>query len=78
MTTQSIIVYRNPIEAHFWESGMMFPLLVSLGIFAAVLIVLCKLFEKKMRFNKNSNFFLAVFCAVSAVPAILAFNYLNI
>lgn len=78
MSTQSIIVYRNPAEAHLWESGMVFPLMASLGVFALVLVALCKLFETKMRFNKNSNFFLAVFCAVSAVPAVLMFNYLNI
>lgn len=57
---------------------MVFPLMASLGVFALVLIALCKIFEKKMRFNRHSNFFLGIFCAVSAVPAVLMFNYLNI
>ena len=34
-----LIVYRNPVEAAFWESGMLFPLLVSIfvGVFAAIM-----------------------------------------
>lgn len=34
-----LIVYRNPVEAAFWESGMLFPLLVSIfvGLFAAIM-----------------------------------------
>lgn len=40
--TQSIIVYRNPAEAAFWESGMAFPMMVGLGVgFVAV-----KLYER--------------------------------
>lgn len=34
--TQSIIVYRNPVEAAFWESGMAFPLVC--GIIAALIV----------------------------------------
>lgn len=30
MTTQSIIVYRNPLEAAFWESGLLFPLMCAM------------------------------------------------
>ena len=33
---QSIIVYRNPIEAMFWESGLVFPLIV--GVVAAMVV----------------------------------------
>ena len=32
MTTQSIIVYRNPAEAALWESGMVFPLICGMVI----------------------------------------------
>ena len=31
MTTQSIIVYRNPAEAMLWEGGYVFPLIAGLG-----------------------------------------------
>lgn len=35
---QSIIIYRNPLEAYFWESGMMFPVVAGtiLGVIAGV------------------------------------------
>lgn len=35
--TTSIIVYRNPIEAAIWESGMVFPGIVALFTFAIVM-----------------------------------------
>lgn len=37
--TQSIIVYRNPMEAMFWESGMMFPIMVGvvIGLFSGMI-----------------------------------------
>lgn len=40
--TQSIIVYRNPAEAAFWESGMAFPMMVGLGVG----FVAAKLYER--------------------------------
>jgi len=30
--TQSVIVYHNPIEAAFWESGLLFPLVVGIVV----------------------------------------------
>lgn len=38
--TESIIVYRNPAEAAFWESGMAFPLMVAMvnAVIAAVFV----------------------------------------
>jgi hypothetical protein len=30
MTTQSIIVYRNPAEAALWESGAVFPIMCAM------------------------------------------------
>jgi uncharacterized integral membrane protein len=38
---QSIIVYRNPMEAAFWESmsgGAMFPIMVGIVVFFAVFL----------------------------------------
>lgn len=35
---QSVIVYRNPLEAAFWESGMIFPLFC--GMIVAVIAAL--------------------------------------
>jgi hypothetical protein len=36
---QSIIVYNSLAEAMLWESGMMFPLLVSLCVLFATVVV---------------------------------------
>ena len=36
--TQSIIVYRNPMEAKLWESGLVFPVIA--GMVTAVIVAL--------------------------------------
>jgi len=45
--TQSIIVYRNPIEAAFWESGLIFPLMVALFVGFITILATSKLVEMK-------------------------------
>lgn len=40
MSTQSIIVYRNPAEQAFWESGIMVPLTGSLLAFMIVFVIM--------------------------------------
>ena len=45
-TTHSIIVYRNPAEAHFWESGMAFPLMVALFVGFVVALAAGHFYEK--------------------------------
>lgn len=45
---QQIIVYRNPLEAAFWNSvsgGQLFPILVGVVVFFAVFLTLNKLVE---------------------------------
>ena len=37
-TTHSIIMYRNPLEQQFWESGMAFPLMVAMFVFFVVFL----------------------------------------
>lgn len=46
MTTQSIIVYRNPLEAAFWESGIIFPVVVGIVLAACTATALNWLFIK--------------------------------
>ena len=45
-TAQSIIVYRNPAEAMFWESGMAFPLMVALFVGFVVALAAGHFYEK--------------------------------
>ena len=44
--TQSIIVYRSPAEAAFWESGMAFPLIVGMVVGVLLAVAAVKLYEK--------------------------------
>ena len=56
---QSIIVYRSPAEAHFWESGMAFPLMVSMVASLITTILVLKinsvLQRKKSYFDRHRN-----------------------
>lgn len=51
MNTQSIIVYRNPAEAAFWESGMAFPLMSGLFVGFIVFVIGATILDK---FTKKS------------------------
>ena len=44
--TQSIIVYRNPMEQQFWESGMIVPLGAGMLTFLIVTYSLAMAMEK--------------------------------
>ena len=55
MTTQSIIVYRNPMEAAFWESGMAFPLMVGLVLSLAVALGLNWIFVRYNQWQYRRN-----------------------
>lgn len=46
MTTQAIIVYRNPAEAAFWEGGMVFPLIVGLIVGVIVAVIAATMYDK--------------------------------
>lgn len=35
-----IIVYRNPVEAAFWQSGLLFPLIVAMVVAVIVALAL--------------------------------------
>lgn len=44
--TQSIIVYRNPLEQQIWESGMVGPIFVFVVLTVAFVLILSKLGDK--------------------------------
>ncbi len=45
-TTQSIIVYRNPIEQQLWESGMIFNVIVFMVLAVFLCVVSAKLVDR--------------------------------
>ena len=53
--TQSIIVYRNPLEAAFWEGGYAFPMMVFIVLMFVFALILLKLQEVVFRYAKWSN-----------------------
>jgi len=71
--TQSIIVYRNPIEAAFWEgvsTGALFPIMVGVVIFFAVFLTAnAAIVERYFSWNNRTiatNVNLAVSALLSA------------
>jgi hypothetical protein len=77
--TQSIIVYRNPIEATFWESGMVFPLMASLVVGFLTMFFLSWIATK---FTKDwrgpSGFVVGAAAVVSICAGALTFHWLMI
>jgi NhaP-type Na+/H+ or K+/H+ antiporter len=72
--TQSFIVYRNPLEAAMWESGLVFPLIGGLSIgfivFVVGMVMLDKYTKKswkKPRWWKISTYALATASIALAV-----------
>lgn len=75
--TQSIIVYRNPAEAAFWESGMLIPLLGGLGSFLIVMLILSAIANKASRdWRGPSGLVVGTCCVVSAAVGIFVFKTL--
>lgn len=52
--TQSIIVYRNPLEAQIWESGIMFPIIVAMVLTVVVSVSVAYIF-KKSKYAANAS-----------------------
>lgn len=78
MTTQSIIVYRNPAEAAFWESGMAVPLGGGLVTFLIAMVALNYIAGKVIRKwkDRTSDRVTAGTFFVSAILGVLVFKYL--
>ncbi len=66
MTTQSIIVYRNPAEAAFWEmamQGTFVPVIIGAVVFFAVLLFTNHFFVEKSKWHQRvarSNFSIVI------------------
>jgi len=79
--TQSIIVYRNPAEAAFWESGIIVPLGGSLATFFFVVLGMMTLLNWVARERSKlqpGNFELGVAFVTAGIAAVLVFRWLSI
>lgn len=77
MATQSIIVYRNPVEAAFWESGMIVPLGGGLGVGFIVFLLLMWIAQKVSRdWRGPSNLATGAAAVVSLCVGALTFHWL--
>jgi hypothetical protein len=61
--TQSIIVYRNPVEQAFWESGDFVPIFSSIIAATVVFLALHALVQKIVKPREVDQIEL-IFCAV--------------
>ncbi len=75
--TQSIIVYRNPAEAAFWESGMLIPLF---GGLATGFLIFCVLAAVAKKFSGDwrgpSNMALGAAGVAAFAAGVLTFDWL--
>jgi hypothetical protein len=81
----SIIVYRNPIEAAFWESGMLIPIMVGCVAWFAVFLAsnqLAELLWKQLRKNsRNWQMPVAITygcMALACIPAFYTFKFFSL
>lgn len=76
--TQSIIVYRNPIEAAFWEGGFALPVFTFILVFLISLSALIKVQEFVFRKTKVSTWGRAYnysgYAIIAASPTIAFFT----
>lgn len=84
MTTQSIIVYRNPLEAAIWESlsasTYVFPVFMAVLTYIVVIIVTHGVVEKLVRkivsnWQLRQKILSTTQLIVPVLPALLVFNH---
>jgi flagellar biogenesis protein FliO len=77
MTTQSIIIYRSPYEAAFYESGLIVPLCGGLLAFFLVVLSLSWAVERLARRRMNNQRMWTIF-ALAGFAGVGTFRYLVI
>lgn len=77
MTTQSIIVYRSPIEAAFYESNLLIPIGGGLIAFFLVVVVLGMALNKYY-WHATQEWMTWVIFALAAVAGVAVYQYLVI
>lgn len=86
MATQTImvyrnLVYRNPIEQQFYESGNVFPLLCSIFVMGIVIFTLVKFIDSflgRKLDRKHIEFLNYLSFVVGVLSMFLTYNYMAI
>lgn len=79
MPTQSIIVYRSPLEQQMWEglmSGSFFPIIVGVVVFFIVILSLNRFVIERVRGWRYKSWPINVALAVSAVAGIAVVRFM--
>ena len=74
--TQYVIVYRNPIEAAFWESGLLFPLIVGCVVAICAAYVCSELWRRlwfKSLYMQGFTSHVALFTAIGSMIATMMY-----
>lgn len=67
-----IIIYRNPLEQQFWESGMLFPLMCAVVAAIVTMMVMGEWVERVK--NRNMQYFLLF--GSGGLAAVITYNLL--
>lgn len=63
---KEIIVYRNPVEAAFWQSGLLFPLIVAMVVAGIVALVVGWVLDYFRYSGKMATPLFIIFPAIAA------------
>lgn len=76
----SIIIYRNPLEQAFWESGLLIPLIGSKGIFILSFVLITLVIDRYSfslwKTRRVPTYITVLTGVISAILAVLTFNFL--
>jgi hypothetical protein len=78
MNTQSVIVYRNPLEQQFWESGVIFPVVVGGAAFMIIVALGARLLDllKWSHLSQKRKYAQNAILSVAAIVGIGTIGYL--
>ncbi len=81
--TDSIIAYRNPLEAAMWEGAwasgpIVFPIMCAMAAAVITIVILANIGDK---FFSRNNFYrkygLEMMCGLAAIVAIFVYNWMT-
>ena len=77
---QSIIVYRNPLEAMLWEglmSGAFFPVIVGVVVFFVVFLIINRVLAGRSSYGDRAKYASYVSLALGAIAGVSTIYYMT-